>query len=68
MNNATGAAIQSTTTRSRQIHTQNVDAPRLPRWEDLPPEHHHELVMVLSMIMVKRLLVPQEGNAEVTRE
>jgi len=68
MNSATETVIQSTTTRSRQIHTQNVDAPRLLRWEDLPPEHHHELVMVLSTIMVKRLLVQQEGNAEVTRE
>ena len=47
---------------------QSADLPRLPRWEDLPPEYHHELVMVLSTIVAKRLSAQQEGKGEVTRE
>jgi len=68
MNRATGAAIQGTTARSGQVHMQSADLPRLPRWEDLSPEYHHELVMVLSTIVAKRLSAQQEGKGEVTRE
>lgn len=47
---------------------QSADLPRRPRWEDLPPEYHHELVMVLSTIVTKRLSAQQEGKGEVTGE
>lgn len=68
MNCATEATIQGTTTQLGQAHIQSMDTPRPPWWEGLPSEHHHELVMVLSTIVVKRLSAQQEGKPEVSGE
>ena len=68
MNRATGASEQGPTTQLEQAHTQSVDALQLPWWKDLPSEHHHELVMVLSTIVVKRLLAQEGRKPEVTGE
>ena len=68
MNRATGASEQGPTTQLEQAHTQSVGTLQLPWWKDLPSEHHHELVMVLSTIVVKRLSAQEGRKPEVTGE
>ena len=68
MNRATGASTQGPTTQWEQAHTQGVGPLQLPWWKDLPPEYHHELVMVLSTIVVKRLSAQEGRKPEVTGE
>jgi hypothetical protein len=68
MNRATEATIQGTTIQLGEAHMQSVDTPRPPWWEGLPSDRHHELVMVSSTMVVKRLSAQQEEEAEVSDE
>lgn len=51
--------------QSRKPTPQRAPSDGLPRWEQLPRQHQHELIIALTAILVKRLPgrpLPAEGR------